>query len=172
MNILLHTVTGIETTIQLCHYLTDTGHQSVQSFLYEQDVLDKLQNTQSLLHHVQSRDSEVFKDPFHPVVVATYSVMNILNTIRDDLASVKKMTADHQQRWFHQWYSPNHEEICKSMKSHILIHDLRVRRLMNVVTMLDREISNGSKTNTHKNSDTNQKTTKVQATRHRCNSWS
>lgn len=149
MNILIHTISGIETTIQICNYLSHSAHTTIQSFIKNSDVMDKLQNTQSILYQIRHHDGAILEDPCHPVVVATHSMIDIVKLIRADLSEINTITTEHQQKWIRYFYSPDYVALCKRLETHICIHDLRVRRLMHVIpTFLDKSYETRSSIST------------------------
>lgn len=135
MNILVHTISGIETTIHVCNYLTQSAHTTIQDYIQKSDIMDKLQNTQSILYYIKHYNHEIMEDPCHPIVVATHSVIDIVQSVRNDLSNMKTITHDHKNKWFNYLYSPDYTQLCKTLETHTLIHDLRVKRLMNIMPL-------------------------------------
>jgi len=137
MNLFVHTISGIETTIQICNYLSQSAHNTVQEYIQENDVMDKLQNTHSILYYIHHQNDNILEDPCHPIIVATHSVIDIVQKIRSDLSNIKTITKEHQTKWFRYLYSPDYVNICKQLETHIRIHDLRIDRLMHIMPILD-----------------------------------
>lgn len=145
MNFLLHSITGMETAINVCHYLMDNAHQTVQQYLEDTDVINKLQYTQSVLYRLQHyAHSKYLSDPCHPVVVAITGVIDIVQLLRRDITHIRTINEKHTQQWFHTWYSPDDKIALKQLETHVKIHDLRVRRLYETLPFLETNVFTSS----------------------------
>ena len=143
LNIILHSIGGVESAVHICQYLTSSAHLSVQQQLENADVMSQLQYTQAILHQIKNKyQSLIHTEPGHPLVVCITSVMDSLHSIGHDLKAIQNIHNEHKQHWFHQWYSPNCTQSIEQLNRHLVIHNLRMRRLMNVLPIIDTLVSN------------------------------
>lgn len=133
-NILLHSVGGIESALHICRYLTNSAHLTVQQELERTDIVNKLQYTHSILFQLQREKRTLLQtQPHHPLVVCTTGVLDTLSLLRKDLKAIHRAHNQHAQQWFHQWYSPKCTHVLEQLHQHVIIHDLRIKRLLDAL---------------------------------------
>lgn len=143
LNILLHSIGGIESAVHICQYLTTSAHLTVQQHLENADVMSQLQYTKAILHQIKNKYQKlIHTEPGHPVVVCITGVMDSLHSICHDLKDIQNIHNEHKQKWFHQWFSPSCTQPIEQLDRHLVIHNLRMRRLMNVLPIIDTLVSN------------------------------
>jgi len=149
LNVIIHSIGGIESAVHICRYLSHSAHLTVQEQLEKIDVLDKLQYTQSVLRQIRSNFQQHQQtQPNHPIVVATTAVLDSLNYIRRDLRDIHKLHNAHHERWFHQWYNPNCTHPLEQLKQHVCVLDLRMRRLLDILPLMDTFLDDAPEPNT------------------------
>ena len=144
MNILVHTITGLEATIHVCNYLLGNAHETLQEDLERIDVINKLQYAQALLHRLNNRCKNHYTcmtDPSHPVVVAASGLIDSVHTIRKDLNTLHQECNNHQRSWLKHFYTPSYNTTLERLNTHVTIHDLRVNRLIHVLPLLQQDDS-------------------------------
>jgi len=136
-NIVLHSIGGIESALHICRYLTNSAHLTVQQELERTDIINKLQYTHAILFQLQHDNQGLLQSqPHHPLVVCTTGVLDTLSMLRKDLRAIQFAHNQYKQQWFHQWYSPNCTKVLEQLNQHVTIHDLRLRRLLDVLPLV------------------------------------
>ena len=158
MNIVVHTITGVEASIHICNYLLGSKHETLQEELERIDVVNKLQYAQALLYrlnHTCKKNNACMEDPCHPVVVAASGLIDSVQTIRNDLNKLQQECANHKRAWFKGWYTPNYNTTLERLRTHVTIHDLRANRLIHVLPLLQQDYDNDNDNKEYdKNMDT------------------
>lgn len=138
LNVLIHSIGSIESTVHICRFLSYSAHFTVQEQLEKTDVLNKLQHAQSLLHQIRSNIQQHEQNqPINPIVAATTGVLDSLNCIRRDLRDIHSLHNAHQERWFNQWYTPEYKHPLEQLKRNVLVFDLRIERLLNILPLMN-----------------------------------
>lgn len=161
MSIVLHTITAIDTSLQICGYLLNRGifsssassrtststsspspSDAASTRITETDITNKLEYTQSILYKVYETEMHIKNiEPCHPIVIATSGVIESLQNIKDILVKIESTKRAYDNSWAYKWFFyPNYNGLVNSLSTHVRIHDMRLERLLKVLPFANKQL--------------------------------